>query len=408
VAGRSSRWPRRLLVAGEVALGVVLLVSAGLLVRTFLHLRGLNPGFDPSNVVVGHVSLQDARYAAAVRVNQLFDQSLEQIRRQPGVEAAGVALGLPYTRLLNYGWSRVEGATPENRGGMTNVSYVTPGYMEALRMPLRRGRLFGASDRAASTQVAIVNEEFVRRFYKDADIIGQHIRFNGVEREVVGVVGTARATASGLGGDGAPLIMPFVLYIPASQTTDGFLKQVHVWFSPAWAVRSAAPVGSVVETMRQAIASVDPLLPIAKTEPMADVKAASIAQQRCMMALVVGLGVVALMLAAIGIHGLISSSVTERTRELGIRLALGASGRQVLGTVLAPGLALAVIGVIVGSAASLGVSRLMQSFIWGVQPTDPVTYAAVAAVLLLVSLGASVIPAWRVLRLDPALTLRAE
>jgi predicted permease len=408
VAGGAGRWSRRVLVVGEVALGVVLLVSAGLLVRTFVHLRSLNPGFDPANVVTAMVSLQDARYQDPVKVNQLFERTLEQIRRQPGVEAAGITLGLPYTRLLNMGWARIEGATAEDKDHMTNVSYVTAGYVEALRLPVRRGRPFNSSDQAGSTPVVIVNEEFARKFYNAADIVGQHIRVADADREIVGIVGNARATSSGLGGDNSPLIEPYAVYVPAAQTSAGFFRQVHVWFSPAWVVRSSAPVGTVVEAMRQAVAAFDPLLPIAKTEAMTDVQANSIAQQRFMMSLVVGLGLVALMLAAIGIHGLISSSVTERTRELGIRLALGATGPQILRNVVGPGMTLAAVGVVVGGGAAVAVARLMRSFIWGVQPTDPLTFVSVAAVLLFVSLVASLIPAWRVLRLDPALTLRAE
>jgi len=273
---------------------------------------------------------------------------------------------------------------------------------------VRRGRLFADSDRAASAPVVIVNEEFARKFYKGADIVGRHIRVAGAEREIVGVVGNARATSSGLGGDDSPLIVPYVVYVPASQTTAGFLKTVHTWFAPAWVVRSTAPPSAVAEAVRQAIAGVDPLLPIAKIETMTDVQATAIAPQRFMMGLVVGLGVVALMLAALGIHGLISGSVTERTRELGIRLALGATGREVLTTVVRPGVLLAGAGIAIGSAGAFAVSRLLRTFIWGVQPTDPITFAAVAAILLLVALVASVIPALRVLRLDPASTLRAE
>ena len=256
--------------------------------------------------------------------------------------------------------------------------------------------------------MAIVNEEFARRYYKGADIVGMHIRVAGAEREIVGIVGNARATSSGLGGDGGPLIVPYVVYVPAAQVDSAFLRQVHTWFSPAWVVRSSAPAGTVVEAIRQAVAGVDPLLPIAKIESMAEVQSASLAPQRFMMSLVTGLGVVALLLAAIGIHGLIASSVSERTRELGIRLALGATGRQVLKNVVMPGVTLAAIGVVIGCGAALALSRLMRSFIWGIQPTDPITFVSVAAILLLVSLAASLIPALRVLRLDPALTLRAE
>jgi predicted permease len=408
VAGGGGRWSRRILVVTEVALGVVLLVSAGLLVRTFVHLRSLNPGFDPSHVVTAMISLQDKRYEDAPKVNQLFEQSLARIRQQPGIEAAGVTLGLPYTRLLNMGWSRIEGFDPAEKWLGTNVSYVTPGYMEALRLPLRRGRLFNATDRDGATPVVIVNEEFARKYYKGADIVGTQIRVAGATREIVGIVGNARATSSGLGGDSGPLIMPFVTYVPAAQVNSAFFQQVHTWFSPAWVIRSSAPTAAVVQALRDALATVDPLLPIAKIESMSDVQSASLARQRFMMSLITGLGLVALLLAAIGIHGLIASSVTERTRELGIRLALGATARQILAAVIMPGVTLAAIGVAIGCGAAYSLAQLMRSFIWGVEATDPLTFVSVAALLLVVALAASLLPALRVLRLDPALTLRAE
>ena len=408
VAGGRGRRARSLLVVGEVAMGVVLLVSAGLLVRTFIHLRSLNPGFDPSSVTTATISLQDKRYEDPVKVNRLFADTLAGIRRQPGVEAAGVALGLPYTRLLNLGFAKVEGATAEDKGGNTNLSYITPGYVEALRLPVRKGRAFTDADQTDSLPVAIVNEQFVQRFYKDKDVVGLHIRVAGSPREIVGVVGNARATSSGLGGSGAPTIVPYVVYIPATQTLGNTFKLVHTWFSPSWVVRSSGPIAGLTEGIRQSVAAVDPLLPIAKMESMAAVQAASLAQQRFMMSVVVGLGVVALLLAAIGIHGLIASSVSERTRELGIRLALGATARQVVKDVVRPGIVLAATGVAIGSAAALAVVRLLQSFLWGVTPNDPLTFAVVVVTLLAVALVASLIPALRVLRLDPALTLRAE
>jgi predicted permease len=408
VAGGQGRWVRRLLVVGEVAMGVVLLVGAGLLVRTFVHLRSLSPGFDPASVTTVTISLQDKRYEDSVNVNRLFAETLDRIRRQPGVEAAGVTLGLPYTRLLNMGFGRVEGATAEDKGGMTNLSYVTPGYVEALRLPIRQGRAFADSDRAESAPVAIVNEEFVRRYYKGQNVVGRHIRVAGSPREIVGVVANARATSSGLGGDGSPLISPFVVYVPATQTGGGFLKQVHVWFSPSWVIRSSGPIPGLAEGLRQTVAAVDPMLPIAKMESMVDVQAAALAPQRFMMSVVLGLGAVALLLAAIGIHGLIASTVSERTRELGIRLALGASGRQVLADVVMPGIVLAGAGIAIGTAASLALAGVLRSFLWGVTPTDPLTFGLVVVTLLAVALCASLIPALRVLRLDPALTLRAE
>jgi predicted permease len=407
VAGGRGRWPRRVLVVAEVALGVVLLVGAGLLVRTFLELKGLSPGFDPENVVTATVSLQDARYREPEKVSRLFADTLERIRRQPGVTAAGVTLGLPYTRLLNLGFKPLDGGVDPGKPMIANVSYVTPGYFEALRVQVREGRNFTDADQAASTPVAIVNDEFVRRYYDDKQAIGRHLSVVGA-REIVGVVGNTRTTTSGFQGYSDPLVTPPIIYVPASQLTAGTINLVHTWFAPAWVVKAAGPVDGIGAGIRDAIAAVDPLLPVSKLESMSRVQAASLAGQRFMAALVAGLGIVALILAAVGIHGLISSSVTERTRELGIRLALGGSNLQVMRAVVLPGVILGAVGVTIGSAAALAASETMRAFVWGIAPTDPFTFAMVAAILLAVALAASVIPALRVLRLDPAVTLRAE
>jgi predicted permease len=407
VAGSASGWLRKTVVIGEVALGVILLVSAGLLVRTFVHLRTLDPGFDPSNVITATVSLQDARYHDVAQVDRLFSDTLDRIRRMPGVESAGVALGLPYTRLLNLGFKPLDTAADTRRGTITNLSYVSTGYLEALRVPLVRGRSLNAADTSTSPAVAVVNEEFARRYYPQGDALGRRIAVVG-ERQIVGIVGNARATSSGFSGYADPLVTPPIIYVPASQTTAAFLKLVHTWFSPSWAVRTAGSPERAARVIREAIAAVDPLLPIATLRPMTEVQANSLASERFMMSLVLGLGAVALLLAAVGIHGLVASSVTERTRELGIRLALGASGGRILRDVVAPGVLLAAAGVVLGGAASLAAVRLLQSFLWGVTPSDPMTFVMVVITLLTVAFLASLVPALRVLRLDPASTLRSE
>jgi predicted lysophospholipase L1 biosynthesis ABC-type transport system permease subunit len=248
----------------------------------------------------------------------------------------------------------------------------------------------------------------VRRYYKGDEVVGLHIRVAEGEREIVGVVGTARGTSSGLAGGGSPVIEPYVVYVPATQTSGRTFRMMHTWFAPSWVVRSSGPMAAGTEAVRQSVVAFDPMLPIARTESMADVQAASLSQQRFMMSVVVGLGIVALLLAAIGMHGLIASSVSERRRELGIRLALGATSRQVIRDVVMPGIVLAAAGVALGSAAALAVVRLLRSFLWGITATDPLTFGAVIVLLLAVALAASLIPALRVLRLDPALTLRAE
>jgi predicted permease len=404
-------WSRRLFVVGEIALGVVLLVSAGLLVRTFVGLRTLNPGFDSSGVVTATVSLQDARYEDPARMAQLFDDTLTRIRQYPGVQAAGVVLGLPYTRLLNSGFSLLDGNVDPKQRKIANVSYVTPGYFEALKVTMVQGRDFSPADQAGSMPVAIVNEEFARRYYGgSAGAVGHHIGGIGRadRREIVGVVGNTRTTTSGYDAYADPLVTAPILYVAATQLSPGFVKLVHTWFSPSWVVRGSGPIEETARELRQAMTETDRLLPIAKLESLSDVQSESLAVQRFMMSLVLGLGGVALLLAAIGVYGLIGSSVAERTRELGIRLALGATAGQVMRDVVRPGVTLSAIGVGIGTAAALPVVRLMKSFIWGVTATDPLTFGAVIVVLLAVAVVASVLPARRVLRVDPALTLRAE
>jgi predicted permease len=404
-------WSRRALVVAEVALGVVLLVSAGLLVRTFVGLKTLSPGFDPAGVVTATISMQDARYEDPPRMAQLFDDTLARIRQYPGVQAAGVTLGLPYTRLLNLSVSLLDaGFDPKNRQ-IANVSYITPGYLDALKVTVSRGRDFSSADQAGSAPVAIVNEEFARRYYGGiAGAMGRHIGVvvRGERREVVGVAGNTRATTSGYEGYGDPLVTPPIIYVPATQLSPGLLKLVHTWFSPSWVVRGSGPIEGTAGALRDALAASDRLLPIARLESMSDVQSESLAVQRFMMSLVLGLGGVAVLLAAIGVYGLIGSSIAERTRELGIRLALGATSAQVMTDVVKSGVMLAAVGVAIGAAAAIPVARLMKSFIWGVTATDPLTFAGVIVALLAVALLASILPARRVLRLDPALTLRAE
>ena len=409
VAGASSRWPRRLLVVGEVVLGVVLLVSAGLVIRTFIHLRTLDPGFDESNLITASVSLQDVRYHDPIAVTQLFDATTARLRSVAGVQNAAAALGMPYSRLLNNGVRRLDGPQIDApaAGHITNEIYVTAGFFETLKVPVRAGRPIDARDTASAPQVAVVNEAFVARYYKnDPQVIGRHIG-PGTPREIVGIVGNTQQGSAGWGDFGPISPLPCV-YFPVSQTSAKFLTLVHTWFQPSWVVRSTLPETTVVDELRGAIAAVDPQLPIASVRTIDDLRGEKLASQRFMMWLVAGLGLIALVLAGVGVHGLIASTVSERTRELGIRLALGATARQAVAAVVVPGLVLTVAGVAIGTAAAAWATRLLQSFVWGVTPTDPLTFGGVIAILLAIALVASLIPALRVLRLDPAQTLRAE
>jgi len=288
------------------------------------------------------------------------------------------------------------------------MTYVTPGFFETLKVPLGAGRIITDADTASSLPIAVVNQAFVDRYYKDDDsVLGRHIASGQVTREIVGIIGNTQQGAAGWGDFGPISPLPCV-YVPVSQTTGPFLTLVHTWFQPSWVVRSTTAADALVPQLRQAIEAVDPQLPIAKVSTIDDLRAERLAAERFMMWLVAGLGFLALVLSAVGIHGLIASGVNERTREIGIRLALGATGRQAMMAVVAPGIVLAGVGVAIGGAAALAASRLLRSFLWGVTATDPLTFGAVIAVLLAVAVVASVMPALRVLRLDPAQTLRAE
>jgi predicted permease len=410
VAGASNRWPRRLLVVGEVALGVILLVSAGLLIRTFVHLRDLVPGFDESNLIGASVSMQDAQYHDGPAVVRLFDDSVGRIRSMPGVQKAAATLGMPYTRLLNDGIQRIDGPMIDKPDDYfcTNENWVTPGFFDALNVPVRAGRDIRPDDVAGAPLVAVVNEAFVSRYYKDGIVLGRHFRTEGHNIEIVGVVGNVQQANSGCGGSEGPIATPPIFYVPVAQMSSGFLNLIHVWFEPSWVVRSTMPASSLVPALRDAIRQVDPDLPIAQIRTIDDLRGAKLESQRFMVWLVAGLGLIALVLAGVGLHGLIASSVNERTRELGIRLALGATGRQAIAAIVIPGLVLTMIGVALGAAGAFVTARLLASFIWGVTPSDPATFAGVIVTLLVIALIASLIPALRVLRLDPAQTLRAE
>lgn len=403
-------WPRRLLVVTEVAIGVLLVFLAGLFARSFVELRGLDPGFEPEGLVTASVSLQDARYDSREEIDRLLDRSLERLRATPGIESAAVGLGLPFTRPLNLSVT-VAGGEPSDRFSVSS-RYVTPAYFETLRIPLLAGRGFRGTDGPDSPTVAVVNRAFVEQRLGPQGLaerpVGSRLELGpGGDVEIVGVVGDVLVNPSGLGG-GAPVGRMPMLYLSADQVEDRTFALVHTWFQPAWVVRSGLPEEATFGAIRAAMREADPRLPIASLRPMEQVEAEALGMQRFLMTLVVGLAAIALALAALGIYGLVASSVAERTRELGIRMALGATRERVLRSVAAGGLGLAAAGVLVGSALALAAGRLVGSLVHEVSATDPWTLAGGALILLMVATAASLIPGLRVLDLDPARTLREE
>ena len=401
VAGGRRRWFRNALVAAEVALSLVLLVGAGLMLRTLSYLDGLNPGFDTRNVISAQVSLQDARYKTSAAVNRLYSESLERIRHIPGVESAAVALTLPYERPLNDGFRILDGDDRSMRG--SEAVYVTPGYFETMRIPVLRGREFLDSDTPQSAPVVVVSESFAAKYFHGTEAVGRHL----TSGEIVGVVGDVQQH-SGLYQNHGPISVEPTLYSPASQTSDGAMQLIHTWFSPKWVIRASGPIGSLTAQIQRAVAGVDSQLPIASFQTIDDLQAHITSSQRYRAALFSIFAGLALLLAAVGIYGSISQSITQRTHELGVRMALGASARQTIASVMKPGILLALLGAGAGYLLSRAAVRFLEHLLWGVRPTDPVAFAAAAAILLLAAAVASLAPALRILRLDPAQTLRNE
>jgi len=406
VAGGRSRWARRIFVVAEVTLSVALLIGAGLLLRTFTYLRNLRPGFDANGVVTATLSLQDARYQTSEKVNRLFDQSLERIRELPGVEAAAVALALPYERGINDGFGLPGDGPGEYH--MTVEFYVTPDYFRALRIPVLGGRTFTQADGPQARKVVMVNEAFAKKYFPARNPVGMHIKGGKDDIEIIGLVGNVLMEGIHASGGYAPLAAVPLMFIPAAQVPDAYIGMMHTWFSPSWIVRTSAPPEAVMRGMQRAMQSVEPLLPFSGFRLLSEVKSKTLGSQRLETSLMGVMAGLALLLAAIGIYGLIAHSVSERTRELGIRMAMGATAGQAVSLVTLPGVTLAAVGCALGCLLAWGEARLMRYLIWGISPTDAATFVGVAVLFLLVAAVASVLPAWRITRLNPAYTLRSE
>jgi len=322
-------------------------------------------------------------------------------RALPGVESAAVALTLPYERPLNDGFRILDGDDRSMHG--TEAVYVTPGYFETMRIPVLRGRGFLDSDTPASAPVVVVSASFAARYFHGKEALGHHLSSG----EIVGVVGDVQQH-TGLYSNHGPISVEPTLYSPASQTSDGAMQLIHTWFSPKWVIRAGGPTGSLATQIQRAVASVDSQLPIASFQTIDDLQAHITASQRYRAALFSIFAGLALLLAAVGIYGSISQSITERTHELGVRMALGASAQQTIASVMKPGILLALLGAGAGYLMSLASVRFLEHLLWGVRPADPIAFAAAVAILLLTAALASLAPALRILRLDPAQTLRNE
>jgi putative ABC transport system permease protein len=394
---------RQLLIAGEVALTVVLLAASGLLIRTLIHLETLPPGFNATGVMTARASLDNVRYHDAAAFRKLLDESTAAVARVPGVRYAAVGLSLPYERALNQGGVTLSEGKNAGQQVVTGMTYVTPDYFSALQIPLLSGRPFTDADGPDKQLVAIVNQTFVHKFFRGENPVGLHLHKDTL---IVGVVADV-AMAPGI-DPVAPLTDEQMMYVPAAQMGGRMLSLAHMWFQPSWIVRTSRPVEGLTAQMQRALATADPDLPFSGFYRMSDLLAKTLATQRVEVALLATMAGLALLLSAIGIFGLVTNIVAHKTKEIGIRIALGSTIREAMMHIGVPGARAAAVGLVAGLGLCAGVLRVMRSVLYGVAVYDSPTMISVVAVLASVALIASSLPTLRIARIDPAKTLREE
>jgi len=395
------RLGRGVLVSSEVALSLVLLIGAGLLVRTFQQLTAIDPGFATRQVLTAQLSMTGGRYATTDAVDE-FRRRLEQrLDALPGVRAVATASNLPLEQPLNLPIS-LEGW--QDRMQAVEYRLVSDRYFQAMEIALRAGRVFDATDAASAPAVVIVNEAFARQFFGDDDAIGQRLTVGFVEdrtREVVGVVGDVRAFS-------LKEESPATIYVPTGQAPDGITQIVNS-FLPLHVVMSTEgdPL-ALAAAVRRESAAIDPAVPVTNVRTMEQIHGASIAQQRFWMGLIGGFALLALLLSAIGLYGVTSYAVARRTRDIGLRMALGARAGDVLRLVIGQGLKMTAIGVAIGLPVAFGATRFIAGLLYGVGATDPAVFTGIPLLMLAVATVACLVPARRAARIDPMTALRTE
>jgi putative ABC transport system permease protein len=391
---------RSLLVVSEMALALMLLIGAGLLIKGFWRLRSVDPGFRPDNLLTMRIELPESRYKEIPRQTQFRETLLGRLNSLPGVQAAMVSeLPLSGDQLTHN--FVIDGRPPLAPGTEPelNVRSIGGDYFRTMNIPVIQGRDLTAQDRTDAPMVGLVNETFVRQYFPDESAVGKRIRWvHGEEPQwmtIVGVVGDVKHF--GLNQPEEPAF--YYSYFQSDQSWKRWMYLV---------VRSNEDLSPLAGQVKSEVWSVDKLLPVTKVKTMTEVMSASIAGQRFNLTLMSVFAVTALLLAAVGIYGVIAFSVAQRSHEIGIRIALGAQARDVLRLVVGQGLKLALIGIGLGLLGAYAVTRLMQSLLFGVSATDPATFAVIAALLAVVALLASYIPARRATRVDPMVSLRYE
>jgi len=401
---------RAVLVITEMALALVLLVGAALLIRTFGALRGVNPGFDARNVLIMEMSLHGGRFEKAAGVDQLEREGRRRIESLPGVTAVAMTCCVP----LEGGFGLpfiIEGRPLTNgpyHGGATWLT-ISPHYFDVFRIPLISGRVFTDQDNGAADRVVVINQALAKEYWPKGDALGARIsigkgvgpEFDEPPRQIIGIVADVREGALSRPPDQ-------IMYVPFAQVNDGIIALNNRIVPVTWVVRTKLQPFSVSADVQRELREASGGLPVAHIRSMQQVVGESTARNDFYMTLLTIFAGVALLLAAIGVYGLMAYSVQQRTQEIGVRMALGASPQQVRRMVVIQGMQLALVGVVIGVASALGLTRLMSSLLYGVKPWDPITIALVAVLLSCVTLLATYLPARRASRVDPMVALRYE
>ena len=401
---------RSLLVVVEMALAVVLLAGAGLLIRTLEDMLSVNPGFQTRNILTMDISVAGVRFAKTAAVAELVREGQQRLAHLPGVEVAAATCCLPLEP--GYGMAfNIEGRTTASgqSSGVAECRFVSPGYFQAFRIPLLRGRAFTINDSGSSQPVIIINEAMVTQYWPKGGELGSRVTIGAdlgpqwAERglEVVGVVGDVRDNAL----NDKPLPS---MYVPIAQVSDRINAASNIVKPLTWIIRTRVPPFSLKAEIQQQLRLASGGLAASHVQTMEQVVAKSTQQQSFNLTLLVVFAGLALLLAAVGIYGVLACSVEQRTQEIGIRMALGAQHQEILGLVLTQGAKLALIGVAIGIAAALGLTRFLSSQLYGVRATDPLTFISVAVLLMLVALLACYIPARRAMHVDTMVALRHE
>jgi predicted permease len=394
---------RQSLIVSEVAITVVLLAASGLLVRTLIHLQTLPPGFDATGVMTAKASLDNVRYHDAAAFRKLLNESTSAMRQIPGVQQAAVGLSLPYERSLITGGIAISDGKEAGQKVIADEVYITPDYFAALRIPVLAGRSFTAADGPDTQRVAIVNRIFMRKFFHGANPVGHYLDKNAM---IIGVVEDV-AMAPGI-DPGTPLTGEETMYVPAAQMEARQLSLLHVWFQPSWIVRTAGPVEGLTAQMQRALATADPNLPFSGFYSMRDLLAKTLATQRVEVALLSTMAALALLLSAVGIFSLVANIVAQKTREIGIRIALGSTVRQAMVHIGAPGVRASALGLILGLIFCAGALRAMHSVLYGIGVYDAPTILTAVLTLASVTIIATAVPILQIARMDPAQSLRDE